>query len=265
VPTLRTTLSNNTAAVDRALGVLSPRWTTWTLQTLGQRETMRAGEVSAAMPWNSRVYTVQLLRRLEAQRLAHRPGYGVYGLTTAGKATAPVHRALADWHRAHFAIGTADAERAEGTLVRLRHVGTTAVLAALDRHGPLARNQVVEATGLSTGSSSVRMRRMEQDGLIIRSGQGPGTRYELSPAAEDLGEVYAELASWAYGTTPPPAAAAARPALVRPQDASAEWAAVAVQRAPATVTVPGLFSHPTTDQPPVPAAVTATSRPRLTR
>ncbi|MEV3871595.1 helix-turn-helix domain-containing protein [Streptomyces sp. NPDC049906] len=264
MPALRTTLNDNTTTVDHALGVLSPRWTTWTLQTLRQRETMRAGEISAAMPWNTRVYTIQLLRRLEAQGLVHRPGYGVYGLTAAGKATEPVHRALADWHRAHFTTATADAERAEGTLLRLRHAGTTAVLAALDRHGPLTQNQVVEATGLSVGSSYVRMRRMEQDGLVVRSGQGRENRYELSPAAENLGDVYATLSSWAQVTVSPPAAAA-RPVHVRPQAASAEWAAVAVQRAPATVAVPGLFSHPPAAQPLVPAAVTTASRPHLTR
>ncbi|MER7047569.1 winged helix-turn-helix transcriptional regulator [Streptomyces jumonjinensis] len=264
MPTLHTALKGRTESVDHALGVLSPRWTTWTLQTLRQHETMRTAEIAAAMPWNSNVYAVQLLGRLQAQGLVDRPGHGTYGLTTYGRATEPVHRALADWHRAHFASVTADAERAEETFARLRPIGTTATLAALDRHGALTHSKVVEATGLPVGSSYARLSRLEQDGLVTRSGQGRGARYGLSPAAEDLGDAYAALASWTPDTAVP-AAAPARPVLVRPQAASNEWAAVAVQRAPSATAVPGLFSHPPAAQSLVPTSVTAISRPPRTR
>ncbi|MEU3597182.1 MarR family transcriptional regulator [Streptomyces sp. NPDC006798] len=264
MPTLRAALTGRTESVDHALVTLSPRWTTWTLQTLRRHETMRPAEIGAAMPWNSYPTTIQVLNRMYAQGLVDRHGHGTYGVTAVGRAAEPVHRALADWHRAHFTPATADAERAEETLARLRPVGTTATLGALDRHGPLRYPEVVETTGLQPSSAHQRLARMERDGLIVRDSPRKGARYELSPAAEQLGDAYAALASWNPSATTM-SAAPTLPVLVRPQTISNEWAAVAVQRAPAAAAVPGLFSHPPAAQPLVPAAVTAVSRPHLTR
>ncbi len=188
MPTLRAALTGRTESVDQALVTLSPRWTTWTLQTLRQHETMRPAEIGAAMPWNSYPTTIQVLNRMYAQGLVDRHGHGTYGVTAAGRATGPVHRALADWHRTHFTPATADAERAEETLARLRPVGTTATLGALDRHGPLTYPEIVETTGLPPSSAHQRLARMERDGLIVRDSPRKGTRYELSPAAEQLGD-----------------------------------------------------------------------------
>ncbi|MER6913366.1 winged helix-turn-helix transcriptional regulator [Streptomyces sp. NPDC000594] len=264
MPTLHSVLNGRTESVDHALSVLSPRWTTWTLQTLRQHETMRTAEIASAMPWNTNVYAVQLLGRLQAQGLVHRPGHGTYGLTTYGRATEPVHRALSDWHRQNFTTVTADAERAEDVLARLRPAGTTATLAALDEHGPLTYPEVVETTGLHPSSAYQRLTRMERDGLILRDSPGRGARYGVSPATEQLGDAYTALASWTPASADP-GPAPGRPVLVRPQAVSNEWAAVAVQRAPSTAAVPGLFSHPPAAQPLVPAAVTAISRPPRTR
>ncbi|MFI1825381.1 winged helix-turn-helix transcriptional regulator [Streptomyces sp. NPDC020412] len=264
MPTLRAALDGRTEPVDRTLAALAPRWTTWTLQTLRQQELMRAAEIGAAMPWNSQPATNQILNRMHNQGLVQRLGHGTYRITTAGRAAEPVHRALADWHRQNFTPATADAERAEDVLARLRPAGTTATLTALVRHGRLTYPEVVESTGLHPSSAYQRLARLERDGLILRDSPGRGARYWVSPAAEQLGDVYTALASWAPGAaTPEPAPA--RPILVQPQAVNSQWAAVAVQRAPSTAAVPGLFSHPPAAQPLVPAAVTAISHPRRAR
>ncbi|AZK96622.1 MULTISPECIES: winged helix-turn-helix domain-containing protein [Streptomyces] len=264
MPTLRTALAGRTESINHTLTVLTPRWTTWTLQTLRRQESMRAAEIGAAMPWNSYPTTIQILNRMHNQGLVQRLGHGTYGITAAGLATEPVHRALADWHRQNFTTVTADAERAEDVLARLRPAGTTATLAALDQHGPLTYPEVVESTGLQPSSAYQRLACLERDGLILRDSPGRGARYGVSPAAEQLGDTYTALASWPPASADP-GTAPARPVLVRPQAASSEWAAVAVQRAPSTAAVPGLFSHPPAAQPLVPAAVTAISRPPRTR
>ncbi|QDY78177.1 winged helix-turn-helix domain-containing protein [Streptomyces qinzhouensis] len=264
MPTLRTALAGRTESIDHTLTVLTPRWTTWTLQTLRQQESMRAAEIGAAMPWNSYPTTIQILNRMHNQGLVQRLGHGTYGITAAGLATEPVHRALADWNRQNFTTVTADAERAEDVLARLRPAGTTATLAALDRHGPLTYPEVVESTGLQPSSAYQRLARLERDGLILRDSPGRGARYGVSPAAEQLGDVYAALASWTPASADP-GPAPARPVVIHAQAANSEWAAVAVQRAPSLSAVPGLFSHPPAAQPLVPTAVTAISRPPRTR
>ncbi|GLF95546.1 MarR family transcriptional regulator [Streptomyces yaizuensis] len=265
MPTLSTALTGRTESIDHALTALSPRWTTWLLQTLRRQDVMRAAEIVAATPWNRHPYTVQLLSRMQERGLVDRLKFGTYQVTAAGRAAEPVHRALADWHRQNFTTVTADAERAEDVLARLRSTGTATTLMVLDRSGPLTAAEVSRETGLHSSSTYVRLRRMEQDGLVMRhpTATGWGGRFELTPAAEQLGDVYAALASWTPGAEPP--TATARPLAVRTQAANSEWAAVAVQRAPSTAAVPGLFSHPPAAQPLVPAAVTAISRPPRTR
>ncbi|MGV9312081.1 MarR family transcriptional regulator [Streptomyces sp. NPDC003691] len=264
MPTLHAALAGRTESIDHTLTVLTPRWTTWTLQTLRQQESMRAAEIGAAMPWNSYPTTIQILNRMHNQGLVQRLGHGTYGITAAGRAAEPVHRALADWHHQNFTTVTADAERAEDVLARLRPAGTTATLTALDRHGPLTYPEVVETTGLHPSSAHTRLARLERDGLILRDSPGRGARYGVSPAAEQLGDAYVALASWTPGASDP-GAAPNRPVVLRPQAVSNGWAAVAVQRAPSAAAVPGLFSHPPAAQPLVPAAVTAISRPPHTR
>ncbi|MER7050590.1 winged helix-turn-helix transcriptional regulator [Streptomyces jumonjinensis] len=267
MPTLRTALAGRTESVDHALTALAPRWTTWLLQTLRQQESMRAAEIVAATPWNSHPYTVQLLTRMQERGLVDRLKFGTYGITAAGRAAEPVHRALAAWHRQNLTAVTADAERAEDVLARLRPAGTATTLTVLDRYGPLTPSEVSRETGLHPSSCRARLTRMAQDGLVLRhaiaTGTGPGGLFELAPAAEGLGDVYAALASWTPEAEPLEAATRP-PVVIRAQAANNEWAAVAVQRAPSVSSIPGLFSHPSAAQPLVSAAVTAISRPPRT-
>ncbi|MER5494240.1 hypothetical protein [Streptomyces sp. NPDC002490] len=266
VPTLRTALPGRTESIDQALASLAPRWTTWLLQTLCQQEVMRSAEIVAATPWNSHSYTVQLLTRMQDRDLVHRLKFGTYEITESGRGAEPVHRALAAWHRAHFSTATADAERAEDVLARLRGAGTTAALTVLDRYGPLTATEVSRETGLQSSSVFVRLTRMQQDGLLMRhtTATRRGGEFELTPAAQQLGDVYAALASWPLGAEPP--TTTARSVVIRAQAASSEWAAVAVQRSPSLPTAPAtLFSHPPGAQPQVPASVTALSRPPRSR
>ncbi|MFC9649573.1 winged helix-turn-helix transcriptional regulator [Streptomyces sp. NPDC056937] len=123
MPDVSTTPTRHTELVDQAVARLSPRWTTWTLQTIQQRGPMRLTDINSALPWVGVHAMAQIMRRMQASSLLDRPQVGVYDLTPLGRDTQHVHRALSAWHRAHLTDRTAsiaEAEHVEDALGRLR-------------------------------------------------------------------------------------------------------------------------------------------------
>ncbi|MFD5537660.1 winged helix-turn-helix transcriptional regulator [Streptomyces sp. NPDC127079] len=264
MPVLSTAPTRHTDLVDQAVALLSPRWTTWTLQTIQQHGPMRLADINSALPWVGVHAMAQIVRRMQTSSLLDRPQVGVYDLTPLARDTRHVHRALSAWHRNHLADGTAslaEAERLEDSLGRLRGKGTIPLLHALAQHGPLPNGALRTEAALATGSFHYRITQLQTDQLITRRSpfSGQGSEYTLTSAARGLTPVYAELAEFARKAHP----TTTRPTQLSPPAQQAVQASAATRRSPATS--PELFSHVPDSQPRVPAYVTALSRPSRTR
>ncbi|RSN18722.1 hypothetical protein DMH25_00200 [Streptomyces sp. WAC 01325] len=264
MPDLSTTPTRHTELVDQAVARLSPRWTTWTLQTIQQRGPMRLTDINSALPWVGVHAMAQIVRRMQTSNLLDRPQVGIYDLTPVGRDAQHVHRALSAWHRTHLtdrAASLAEAERIEDALGRLRGKGTIPLLHALAQYGPLPNGALRDEAGLATGSFHYRITQLQTDQLITRTSpfSGRGAEYTLTSAARGLAPVYAELAEFARE---------ANPATSLPDEhgATAQHAiraSAAVHRSP--VASSELFSHIPDSQPRVPAYVTALTHPSRTR
>lgn len=257
-----------TELVTQAIAQLSPRWTTWTLQTVHQHGPMRLGDISSALPWVGVQAMAHVVHRLKASDLLERPQHGIYDLSPQGRHTQHAHRALATWHHAQFTDPEpvlADAERTENALRRLSGKGTIAVLEALEQHGPLPSGELGATAGLATGSLHRRIQQLQADGLITRTSpfSGRGAEYALTSAAQALTPVYAELATFARGGEPALSPSAVEPRTTAHSAADTARATAAVRRSPAAT--PGLFSHAPDPQPRVPMNITELSRPSRTR
>ncbi|SEC12850.1 winged helix-turn-helix transcriptional regulator [Streptomyces sp. 2314.4] len=261
MPDLHISAAEHAEFVSEAIDRLAPRWTTWTLQTIQQHGQMRFAQIASALPWLGTQNTQQVLRRMQTKGLLDRPRHGVYEVSPRGRSARNAHRALASWHRAHFAESgpvLAEAERTEDALRRLRGKGAVDVLHALSQQGPLPNGELRQAAGLATGSFHYRVQQLQEDQLLTRT--GPSNRaYDLTPAAHALGPVYAELAAFESMAS---SATVRHNPTTRPTAGMAR-AKAAVRRTPSAF--PGLFSHAPEPQPRVPAHVTALSRPSRTR
>ncbi len=253
--------AHNAALVSKAIDRLAPRWTTWTLQTITQHGQMTPTKLTAALPRLTAANSSHILRRMHTNGLLDRPGFGVYEVASSGRHAHSVHRTLASWHRTHSGAGglaVAEAERTEDTLRRLRGDGAVDILHTLSQHGPLQHGVLHKASGLASSSFYNRLHQLQQDQLLARTGSSFRAAYTLTPAAQALGAVYAELA--AFESKSPLVPVQHRPALTA---ASTARASAAVRRT--HTAVPGLFSHAPAPQPHVPAHVTARSHPSRTR
>ncbi|MEU9342032.1 winged helix-turn-helix transcriptional regulator [Streptomyces sp. NPDC048278] len=257
-----------TEFIASAIVRLSPRWTTWTLQTVQQHGPMRLGDINSALPWVGIQAMARVVRRLEASYLLERPQHGIYGLSPLGGNAQHALRALAAWHHVQFTDQRpvlADAERTEDALRRLSGKGTIAVLEALEQHGPLPSSELGATAGLATGSLHHRVQQLQTDGLITRTSpfSGRGAEYALTPAAQALTPVYAELATLARDSESAPSPSGVERRTTAHSAADTARATAAVRRSPALT--PGMFSHAPVPQTRVPMNLTELSRPSRTR
>ncbi|WP_245936176.1 winged helix-turn-helix transcriptional regulator [Streptomyces cahuitamycinicus] len=264
MPSLSPSPTRHTELVDQAIARLSPRWTTWTLQTIQHHGPMRLADINSALPRIGVHAMAQIVRRMQTSGLLDRPQFGVYDLTPLGRDARSVHRALSAWRRTHLAddaASLAEAERVEDALGRLRGKGAVPLLHALAQHGPLPNGALRNEAALATGSFHYRITQLQTDQLITRTSpfSGRGSEYTLTSAARGLTPVYAELAEFARKAQP----AATRPDQHGATAQQAERASAAVRRSPAAASE--LFSHVSAPQPRVPAYVTARSHPSRTR
>lgn len=258
-----TTAPSDVNRIRHAVGLLAPLWTSWTLETLHERGPQRSHQLRDAMPWLNAPTTHQVLLRMHNSGLVTKPERGSYAPSPLGESARPAHRALAAWHADHFEVGATSwksAGRVEDALARLRGKGSIDVLTALDRNGPMRPGTLRETAGMASGSFHYRTQQLLDDGLITRLGPDEHFAYALTPAAEQLGPVYAKLHD--VGSHDLPTGSTAR---ANARSAQASRAQAARQHSPAAPAVTGLFSHPPEPQPRVPAHITALSHPSRTR
>lgn len=245
--------------LEQTLARLSPRWTTWTLLTLQHRDHLRISELGHALPWISGTSLSQQMPRLQHHGLVDRTGRGQYKTTYAARQLGPVYEALTSWERNRFPTDqpTAEAERIETALARLRPRDTTTVLHFLAQHPRASFTELQQRIG-RPGSAYARLQRMQTDALLARTGHG---RYELTETGAAVGPVYEALNTWSLGRTT--ATASVHIAAPVIQEAISARATAALGRT--TTAVQGLFSHAPAPESAVPAAWTAASRPLHTR
>lgn len=255
--------------VEDALSLIAPRWTIWSAQTLAQQgRPMRVGEVAAQLPFISEAFVSKRLAQMHADGLVVRVGYqrgAPYQLSAFGDSLSSVHDALSSWSQAHLSLGRmAGAERVENAVQRLYLRHSTAVIQLLDANGPMRFGHISEETGLDNGFTRYRLNRLQDDGLVARTGPRHGDPYVLTDAGRALGPVYEAVEYWSNPVTawrnsapPAPVTTANRTHADVPLGSDGVRTAAALRRsAPAAN---ALFSHAPQPQPRPPATVTARS------
>ncbi|MFF7262219.1 winged helix-turn-helix transcriptional regulator [Streptomyces sp. NPDC008159] len=245
--------------LEQTLARLSPRWTTWTLLTLQRHDHLRLSELGRALPWISGTALSQQMPRLQHHGLVVRTGRGQYQVTDTARQLAPVFKVLSSWESTRFPTDrpTAEAERIETALARLRPRDTTTVLHFLAQHPRASFTELQQRIGRPR-SAYARLQRMQADALLARTGHG---RYELTETGAALGPVYEALNTWSANRTTAPAPVHIAAPVV--QETVSTRATAALRRT--TTAVQGLFSHAPTPESAVPAAWTTASRPLHTR
>lgn len=258
--------------IEDSLSLLAPKWTVWLAQTLAQHDhPVRVGDIADGLPFISLSTISTRLSEMHAADLVTRAGtrYGApYRLSALGESLPPVYRALSDWSHEHLPLDEiAGAERVEDAVRRLHLRHTTTVLQTLSTHGAMRFLHIAEATDLENNNALQRLKRLQRDGLVTRTGPRWGDPYVLTDAGQALGPVYASVQRWAAPSTaqmtPTSPAPSAQARVGRALEASSVRTAAALRRSPAAPT--SLFSHAPQPQPRVPAAVTAQSAPARSR
>lgn len=187
-----------------------------------------------------------------------------YRLSASGESLTPVYRALSDWSRANLGLGNvAGAERVEDAARRLHLRHSTAVIKVLSEGGPMRILHISDGAVLENNTTLQRLKRLQMDGLVTRTGPRHGDPYVLTDAGQALGPVYAAMERWSSPSTAERTAVTPSPvdrARVGPSlGSNGARTAAALRRSPAAPN--SLFSHAPQPQPRVPAATTAQSAP----
>ncbi|WP_405988388.1 winged helix-turn-helix transcriptional regulator [Streptomyces sp. NBC_00986] len=256
-------------SIEDALGLIAPRWTTWSAQTLAQQgRPMRVGEIAAQLPFISETFVSKRLAQMHADGLVVRVGHhrgAPYQLSAFGDSLSSVHDAMSNWSQTHLPLGgMAGAERVENAVQRLYLRHSTAVIQLLDANGPMRFGHIAEETGLDNGYTRNRLNRLQADGLVARTGPRHGDPYVLTDAGRALGPVYGAVEYWSdpvssWRNSAPPArvTTVTRTHTDVTPGADGIRTAAALRRSSAVLNA--LFSHAPQPQPQVPAAVTTRS------
>lgn len=260
----------NEVRVEEALRVIAPMWTTWVVQTLAHHGPMRVSEINAVLPFVHNTLLSKRLAEMESRGLLTRANamQAPYQLSEAGRALAPIQRSLADLSRTHLPrLGQlAGAERVEDALRRLAPRNTTAVIQTLEAHGPLRLTHAAEALGMDHQLTQYRLKRLQRDALVTRSGPRHGDPYTLTDAGLATLPILESVERWGQSLPASPPAAATGASRVRSSPeitVGTARTAAALRRTAAPSS--GLFSHAPAPQPRVPAAITARSTPGRAR
>ncbi|MFF4820765.1 winged helix-turn-helix transcriptional regulator [Kitasatospora sp. NPDC001309] len=249
---------------EATLRRLTPRWTTHVVHTIAKYgPEMRVSDVTRHFPELSQSYVSKRLATMSAAGLVVRDGEfdrtAPYRLSSAARTLGPVYRALAQWSSDHIdRTPQGRYDRVEDALHRLQLADTTETIRLLSEHGSLRLTHLAERLDSPPQFATVRLNRMQADGLVARTDNRHGAPYILTDAGRALGPVYTALQQWDHRQTAatPRAVPAAERTLSSP--AQSVRTAAALRRSPAPS---ALFSHAPVPQPRVPAGFTQAASP----
>ncbi|MFF2954078.1 winged helix-turn-helix transcriptional regulator [Kitasatospora sp. NPDC057965] len=250
--------------VEAALRRLAPKWTTHVVHTIAKYgPEMRWRDISQHLPG---LIPTNLSKRLAGMaeagllnRDAEFDRWAPFRLSSRARTLGPVYRELVQWSADHLdGAPTSRYDRIEDALQRLQLTDTTTVIRLLTENRRMRFTHLAESAGLPLTALTSRLHRLQEDGVIARTGPRHGDPYTLTAAGRALGPVYAAVQKWDDRHTaahPAPVPTATR---TLGADPSTVRTAAALRRSTAP---PSLFSHAQQPQPRVPAAATSASHP----
>ncbi|MCX4752464.1 winged helix-turn-helix transcriptional regulator [Kitasatospora purpeofusca] len=254
--------------VEGALRQLAPKWTTGIVHTIAKYgPEMRVRDLAPYFPSVGAPFMSKRLATMHEAGLLRRDAEfdrtAPYRLSQRALTLGPVYRSLVQWSSEHIDRSPQGrSERIEGALSRLQPRHTTTVVQLLAEHGSLRFTHLAEAADVYEALLVPRLARLQEDGLVTRTGTRHGDPYTLTEAGQALGPVYASVQRWeerhtAVPTAPVPTAVRTLPAPARGSDGIRTAAALRRSAVPAA-----LFSHSSQPQPRTPAAPSAASPAR---
>ncbi|MEE1786919.1 winged helix-turn-helix transcriptional regulator [Streptomyces sp. SP17BM10] len=251
--------------VEGVLRRLAPKWTTGVVHTIAKYgPEMRVRDLAQYFPSVSQPFMSKRLATMHEAGLVQRDAEfdrtAPYRLSPQALTLGPVYRSLVQWSSEHIdRTPMSRNDRIEDALRRLQPLHTTKVVQLLAEHGSLRFTHLAEAVGVYEQLITPRLARLQEDGLVTRTGTRHGDPYTLTEAGQALGPVYAAVQRWedrhtAVSTIPVPTAVRT---MAGPVDGShGIRTAAALRRTPVPA---ALFSHSAQQQSPAPAAARATS------
>ncbi|WP_327417572.1 winged helix-turn-helix transcriptional regulator [Streptomyces sp. NBC_01233] len=273
-PGLPRPIAKDLSRVTEALDMLSPRWSVWTLMTLGEQP-LRYTDIKTRLPMLFDAQLSARLTTLTADGLVDRheesARHVTYQLSGRGRSLGTVIATLATYGDTHLdkiakpnrITGELEPERipaaqnAEDTLKLITPKYATSLLWSLRYQGSASGRQLADVVldqASSTAPIYQPLRQLVKDGLVDRLGH---SSYQLSRQGEALTGTFQALSTWAAGrakATEHPLWVSA-PAPSRPT----MWAANSSPSPSPTSAVPtpgstpqrstGLFSHGVPDRP----------------
>ncbi|MFF1794207.1 winged helix-turn-helix transcriptional regulator, partial [Kitasatospora sp. NPDC058263] len=234
---------------------LAPKWTTGVIHTIAKYgPEMRVFDVARYLPSVGQPCISKRLASMRQAGLVARDAefdrWAPYRLTQQALTLGPVYRSLAQWSSEHIDRSPeGPADRIEDALHRLEPANTTKVVQLLAEHGSMRFTHLAEAVGTYAQLITRPLARLQEDGLVTRTGSRHGDPYTLTEAGQALGPVYATVQRWddrhtATSTAPVPTAvrSLAAPAL----GSDGIRTAAALRRSPVPA---ALFSHSPQPQP----------------
>ncbi|MBF9071757.1 winged helix-turn-helix transcriptional regulator [Streptacidiphilus fuscans] len=201
------TTAADLSGVEDTLRALAPRWTMWITSTLlYSGRPMQRHELEDALPFiptsslDLRLGQLRDRGLIERSRASQR---APMRLTDEGEALGSLYTAVCVWAGVHQDTATpmANTERVEQALHRLALTGTTTMVQLLTQHGDTHLTELAKALDQSEQLTLLRLRRMQDDGLVERAGPQYRAPYTLTAAARDLPPVYTAAHQWAHRHT----------------------------------------------------------------
>ncbi|MER7702395.1 winged helix-turn-helix transcriptional regulator [Kitasatospora sp. NPDC097605] len=167
--------------VEVALRRLAPKWTTHVIHTIAKYgPELRWRDISQHLP---ELIPTNLSKRLAGMteagllsRDAEFDRWAPFRLSSRARTLGPVYRELVQWSADHLpGAPTGRYDRIEDALQRLQLTGTTKLVGLLAENGRMRFTHLADDAGLPGTALTARLHRLQEDGLVTRTGPGAAT------------------------------------------------------------------------------------------
>ncbi len=203
-------MPTNTAAVtgydpqrvEDALRQLAPKWTTGIVHTIAKYgPEIRVRDLAQYFPTVGAPFMSKRLATMQEAGLLKRDAafdrWAPYRLSQQALTLGPVYRSLVQWSSEHIDRSPQGRyDRIEDALNRLEPANTTKVVQLLAENGSMRFTHLAEAVDIYPQGLTRPLARLQDDGLVARTGTRHGDPYTLTEAGQALGPVYAAVQRW---------------------------------------------------------------------